>query len=207
MTAWIRNPDDLRRAFDNQIKALTSSCAAYDGGEDWEASRIATSIYVLVHDKGKQDQGLITQLGLKGKMDFLASGRPVDPKNLAGDTPLVKMRVGGGRHARFLPFLDEAPAKRAMGFDSWWDRDVIFRNGDDTRKITRKKLTFALRNHEGGAHWDAQIQDPNYTLLAGGAGWVSQHNGEESPVKDAANASMRQVAWELLESLRAEKVI
>lgn len=63
-------------------------------------------------------------------------------------------------------------------------------------------MVFALRNQEGGAHFDEELRDQDYAQMAHGTMWMSVWNGEERPMRELELATMRQVAWELLESFR-----
>ncbi|MBX3496619.1 MAG: hypothetical protein KF769_10285 [Parvibaculum sp.] len=204
MVKRIRDPDELKMALERQLKALAASCKAYDEGERWEALRLATTIHILVHDGGKNNKSLLTQLGIKDRVTFIASGRPVDPENLVADTPMVMLRISSGEHATYLPALEgHADQHRHVTFGEWWERDLIFRSGDNKHRMTRKKLTFALRNQDGGAHYDEAVEDPNYIEMTHGKTWISvSADGTERPIRELELASMRQVAWEFFESLK-----
>ena len=103
-------------------------------------------------------------------MEFAVSiSKAADPRNLVSYTPLVMIRLGGGG-ANFLPRLGEFPGgHRMLRFNEWWDRDLVFRSGGDQHRMTRKKLVFALRNLDGGAHYDEEIRDPNYIEMTHGS--------------------------------------
>ena len=73
--------------------------------------------------------------------------------------------------------------------------------------MTRKKLVFALRNLDGGAHYDEEILDPNYIEMTRGKSWVAvSPDGTKRPVRQLELASMRQIAWEVLDSLECAGV-
>lgn len=38
------------RELSEQLSALRASCPGYDAGHQWEAKRIATALYTLLHD-------------------------------------------------------------------------------------------------------------------------------------------------------------
>lgn len=206
-----RTPEELKAALDNQRAALTDSCKAFDEGKKWEALRIAVAIYTIVHDGGKRNKSILTQLGLKDTIQFLASGIFIDGKNLLRDAPMVAMQIRGeGTVDNPLPPTAEYIAHctagypstdRMMPFLQWWERDLIFR--DRSFSLTRKKLTFNLRSVEGGAHYDAMVEDPNYLRFSTEQPTTPQVGiGESSrALLGAELATMRQIGWELLQSL------
>ncbi len=202
-----RDADELREAFEAQKSALTSSCKAYDEGEKWEALRLATTIYILVRDGGKKNRSILTQMGIRNSMEFAVPTSPAaDPRNLASYTPLVmlQLRLGeGGGGVNYVPRLNEFPSgHRMLRFDEWWDRELVYRSGGDQHRMTREKLVFALRNLDGGAHYDEEIRDPNYIEMTHGKSWVAHlPDGTVKPVRQLELASMRQIAWEILDSL------
>jgi hypothetical protein len=199
------NQDELRAAFDVQRRALIASCESYDSGHLWEALRLATSVHTLVHDGGKNNRSLLSQLGVRGSMRFLASGRDIaGSKNLLADTPLVIMRVTGSG-VFYVPRLEGASPREArwLQVGKWWEEDLIFRSGGGHHRLTRKKLVFALRNQEGGSHFDAELKDPSYIEMAHGKTWSMElSDGTKRELRQLELATMRQVAWELLESVK-----
>ena len=68
-----RPRQELVEKFKNQMKALDASCANYDSGEEWEAERLATTVFNLVFDDGKI-VSLLTQLEVKESLKFVPSG-------------------------------------------------------------------------------------------------------------------------------------
>lgn len=203
-----RDAGELREAFEVQKSALVASCRAYDEGEKWEALRLATTIYILVRDGGKKNRSILTQMGKRNSMEFAVPiSMGADPRNLLSYTPLVMIEIGGGG-VNFKPRLNEFPSgRRVLQFDEWWDRDLVYRSGGDRHRMTRKKLVFALRNLDGGAHYDEEILDPNYIEMTHGKSWVAvSSDGIKRPVRQLELASMRQIAWEVLDSLECAGV-
>lgn len=200
-----RSPDEVRAAFQVQHKALVASSNAYDSGDLWEALRLATTVHTLVHDGGKNNRSLLSQMGVRASMRFLAAGHDIsESRNALPDTPLVLMRISSGGDACYVPRLDDMPpaGPRWLQFGKWWEQDLIFRSGDGTHRLTRKKLVFALRNQEGGSHFDAELNDPNYIEMAHGKTWtVVRSDGMQGELRQVELATMRQVAWELLASM------
>ncbi len=195
-----RDQDELQTVFNVQVRALRASCASYDQGHKWEALRLATATFVLVHDGGKSAKSILSQMGIKNSMKFVASGSEINPRNVAASMPLVLLKLGRGGMT-YVPRLDHAPHKQKLiSFDAWWEKDCIYASGRGRHKLNRKKLVFALRNLEGGSHYDAELKDPNYIQAAYGKDWVLESEDGEKPVRQLELATMRQVVWELLET-------
>lgn len=211
-----RPPDDVRKALEMQVAALNASCAGFDKGDEWEAMRLAVSVYALAHDGGKKNVSILSRLGAKDTMQFIASGYEVNPRNKAACTGLVliQLRVGSSdsKPTRYRPRLGVGlnPLRR-VSFKEWWDRDVIFQTGRDVRpkkSLSRKRLVFGLRNKEGGgSHYDPVLEDPGYISASRSPVWKAHSGDREYPLLGLELASMRQVAWEVLETLKENKLM
>lgn len=204
-----RSRSELIELYDFHRRALVASAAAYDAGEKLEALRMATSVSTLVHDGGRNNVSLLTQLGLRAGAWFMATGQPTDPRNLMRQVPLTFTRIRttpSGPIASIEPKLDDFDVQpRMIRFTHWWNDEGIFLDG--SLRLTRKNLVFNLRSREGGAHVDATQDDPNYLRMAYEAittpRLLSSLGGKEdnSPILGAELASMRQITFELLKSL------
>jgi hypothetical protein len=87
-----------------------------------------------------------------------------------------------------------------LQFPSWWSKESIY-EGVDGAFITRRRLVFSLRHQDGGGHVGV-LTDAAYVDLKAGGGWFGGFGNQ--PGKDldmAATATMRQVAWEVTETL------
>jgi hypothetical protein len=205
---WRRTRKEIIEALDIQRLAIEVSCKSYDEGNQWEALRLATAVYLVVHDRGANDRSLLTQLDAKSSMMFLASAPPADENNmlrvsLAG----IRLNIGADPIAQYVPKLGLTPeTHRRVPFKEWWEDELIFRFREFS--LNRRKLVFTLRSQEGGAHFDIVQQNPNYEELARHGRGTPMVLGDENaamPILKAELASMRQIAWELLESLAVRR--
>lgn len=205
-----RSRVEVETAFEEQILALQASCRNYDAGQLWEAKRIATAVYTLVHDPGRAGQSLLSQLGLKKGARFIASGlMDVTPGNFMDCWPLCGIRMRD-RQAYFVPHC-HGPVRRLrpMSFNDWWEKDLIFASSLMKHTINRKQLVYALRNREGGAHYDPKTDDEAFDEFAWGhAMRFDPADGSEAiEIRDRAAATMRQIGWELLETFGRQIVL
>jgi hypothetical protein len=196
---------ELTELLAEQRHALAASCENYDKGNTWEAPRLATTVFTLLHDGGSITS-LLTQLGLRTSLRFISSARVVeDPpgtKSFASP-PLLKMEMRAGTGARFVPRFAEAHSsgRLELQFPRWWQKEAIYKD-ERSGNLSRRRLVFALRHQDGGGHI-GELTDPSYVKFKDGGGWFGGlGDGSAAPMKDAIPATMRQIAWELTETLK-----
>jgi hypothetical protein len=161
---WTRSRAELLHMLKQQREALIASCKSYDEGNRWEALRIATAVYIIVHDGRGRSKSILTQLGLRGSLRFVGSGIPCIPGNLAPEAVLAQMRIWKDGKTEYVPWLDKKAAPlRSLQFHEWWENEPVYRDAD--LSLTRRGLVFSLRNQEGGAHVDAGLTDPSYIRM------------------------------------------
>ncbi|WP_213272163.1 hypothetical protein [Hyphomonas sp.] len=161
-------------------------------------------MYILVHDGGKRNKSLLTQLGVRDQMKFLCSGHQIDDRNLTSSNPLAMMHMRASEDPMFVPILDEHSERyRWSSFGEWWTRDAIFSSGSGKNLVYRKNLVFNLRNKDGGAHYDETLGDIEYQEMVRGGGWmIIKGNLPERAMVDLELVSMRQIAHEVLASIK-----
>lgn len=198
-----RTQDELIQALEEQLGFLKKSGAEFDAGDLTEAKRLANAVVVLVEDgKRKKFKSILTQLGVRDELQFLSSGG-VDPSNLLADMPLVAMRLSVGPRggsAKYIPMFGETHAPKKLSFEQWWSEPIFKEQGIDALTLDRQTLTRALRDQEGGSHFDDELSNPVYIGIA------KEHSDEWLLVTEQGSAqiepgphlaSMRQIAWEL----------
>jgi hypothetical protein len=85
-------------------------------------------------------------------------------------------------------------------FETWWAKEGVYSEFGPA-DLTRRRLVFALRHQDGGSHV-GQLTDPSYVQLKAGAGFFGNSvDGSPRAMTEAAGASMRQIAWEVAETL------
>jgi hypothetical protein len=218
-----RTANDITRAYEIHRKALAASCKAYDRGEKWEALRLATAVYTMVHDRGAI-KSIFSQGEIKNKIVYFASGMAITEDDISKfdrSTPLIQLDGNKRGKVDFVPLCTYYKrrgllfAHRYLSFEDWWENDIIafdtkpdkpviyldLHGGkipkdpqgkafkklmakaiaqadeivkgirDDglaagTRtKLTMKQLVFAMRNQDGGGHFDSELRNPNYISL------------------------------------------
>lgn len=205
-----RTPDELEKIMQRQLGHLRRSAAAYDSGTYEEAERLSNSVYLFVVTTAFRIRGLLDQLKLLDELRFVDSRC-----NIVPGLPLASIKVDGDfgwYDARYDWKKGKYPE---VPFSEWWKQDIHLRKG----VVSRETLTVKLRNTDGGGHVDAELKDehyelfqtdiiPSFVIVDGRAVVRISHSHRTEPkelpphIPNAHWASMRQIAWELEETLR-----
>ena len=193
--------DELMEHFAEQIDFLESSATSYDNGFIGEIKRLAVSVRVLVNDT-KSSTSLLSLLKRKD-IKFHDTSEPFEESNIGTHSGLVQISLGK-RASKPLPLLDGGPFKRMISFESWWNGIVFV---DKKRnEFSRKDIVLTLANKEGGAHVDGSL-DQKYADLRknNSLSWYDvSPDGKETPSADQVPASMRQIAHEVLKTIKKD---
>jgi hypothetical protein len=189
-----RTYTDLLDQLQEQQGFLRKSCTLYDAGDPTEAKRLAVALRILVHDgRGKS---LLGQLGMLDQ-PLLAFSVPWEPLNVVAHTGLVGM--AGATSDQWTPLLDFG--RRPLPFPEWWSEVVVC---DDHREtLTRRDLVMTMADQDGGAHVDPALE-VKYERMSrqNSTGWKLFGNAGEKPMRGLHTASVRQIAHEILRTLR-----
>jgi len=193
---------ELMQHLRDNISFLEASSASFDSGLFGEAKRLATTIRVLLHDT-ERSHSLLQLLKIKLNMGYLKTSYDYDPKNLASHHGLVGHSISNNG-ATYKAFLGDGPPSRPskyVFFQEWWNEIVIVDSLN--AKFSRRSLILALTNKDGGAHVDPNL-DEDYAQLTRGnsVGWIVTDGTNEKPLLDIELHSTRQIAYELLTSLK-----
>jgi hypothetical protein len=102
-----RTHQEIVEALATQRRHIATSSTRYDAGDKSEALRLATCVCTLVHYAGRT-RSILSQLGLKTKIRFMASGHEVtdEIRGIADRfTPLIELQrhPKGGGPPEFVP--------------------------------------------------------------------------------------------------------
>jgi hypothetical protein len=203
MARYVRTKTDLQAALAEQRLALRSSASAYDQGHLWEAKRLATVAYTLLHDGTGRTKSLLTQMGLRGRLRFISTAREIEWMAPAIALVLIKTDHEG---TACVPYCEAGlvPDRSVwLQFQSWWDLPIY--KTVSGLVLCRKNLIFALRAQDGGAHFDGELPDNAYHPFAtvNDERFKTGPTGSQIPIPNAHLASMRQIGWEIEETLKS----
>jgi len=200
---------ELLSYLEEQRSFLARSARAYDEGYEDEAKRLALTIRVLLHDAA-QSQSLLTQLQIKNSLRYTDSAAPINPQNLLPTPGLAMMQVAGGIGGRYIPPLDDlirSRQRKSKQFKAWWEEPVT---KVQSATYSRRDYVLTVANKEGGGHVDPALKQAWVDLTRNNA--IGFKYFQESPAGQATFdfegnlglASVRQIAWELADTLEAQ---
>lgn len=203
MTNYKKDLNDFNKEFQMNIQSLQSSCANYDAGKDFAVIEMATRLRVLLHDT-KRNVSLFKHLDLKG-IDFVNTAFDIDENNMLSDECLVYISPDENfEFMKYYPNLN-ASEKSLISFDEWWNQ-IVYR--DSEKRFSRADIVLQISDKDGGAHSDPKLSGNYYDFSRKGSGATTffsvdgQQVSESQSMDNLHYASLRQIAYEVLESLK-----
>jgi hypothetical protein len=199
---------DLHVELEDQLAFLRKSAQAYDDGELREAKRLATNLYILLHE-GPQNKSLLRKLRIRSRLPLVSTALKIKQDGhgeVFGFAPPLTCLLMGEREATFVPHCklstELPPWSRAVGFKDWWDESI---SQIGNRELSRKGLVFLVRSQDGGSHVDHKRKGESYIefIEAPASPGVSFNLADGSSAPSNPHlASIRQIAWELDHALK-----
>jgi SEC-C motif len=212
-----RSYSELLTKLGSRIGFLERSVAAFDAGHEDEGEQLALGARVLLHDTG-HSHSLLGQLGVKTALGYTDTSIHHEPETEHLGGGLHKATVT--RHAGLVMWQSTesgpwtyAPVLRPDGesrinppaaFDQWWQKPFL--TDTSGRPITRRSVVLDVANKDGGAHVAKAIPEA-FRQLASGASLpvqVAAEDGSSSGIPGIVMATMRQIAFELLDTLHRD---
>jgi len=195
-----------------QFDALRLSAAMYDVGHHGEAIRIANAIFVLLGFGMKGHKSIISQLGQEESLQLASTADSRGPHGsaliAAKFVPYANEETGQrGWITTAVPHGHEAlDAARRLPISEWWNEGVLAGVGA-IGMLTRLQVVRVMRDQDGGAHLDDHVKDETYLAVhLNGVGFQykpTAESEETKPVEGALEATIRQLAYEVLSSLQS----
>ena len=210
--AITRKKIEIEIAFQDNINFIARAIPVYLKGDTSEAVRIANSLSILLVSRGK-NISLLSQLDTSNEKKFYTSIEySATQENLFGNFPLAHIEmVNGGNNVpssvnawpncRSTPDISNFPT---LNIEDWLNEPVL--SVDSTKIYNRLDCIKILRDKEGGAHYDKNLDERSAAFLSLGSGqvWaIEVSSGEETyhmPLK-FLHASVVQMAHEILFSM------
>lgn len=195
-------PERLITALTEQRQMLEASARSYDAGNSWEAKRMATVIHVLMFDKGRQES-LLRRLTVRGKLQFVSTKIDL-PGSVVPFAPLTLISMSPSGTVivpQCVPCPDSNPNSQLMRFHAWWDQ-LVYKT-PDLGGFTRAALITMMRDRDA-AHVDNSTS-PLYEAMAASVDprlTINSQSGGERGIPGAHLATVRQIAWEVVETLK-----
>lgn len=235
MATGAESVQDFVARLAEQLASLDASADAYDRGIESEAIRLAATVRVLVHDGRPPSRALLSHLQVRDRLPWTetAAGE-IRESALSVGSGLSIMRMStDGSGTSFQPLLGQLPPERihpAAAFVDWWN-DPVLADADGT-SYNRRSLVLWVTNKEGGAHVDENLPSAYVALtrensigitqvpaphvngsglgfsIASTATGITRQRLDGPPLENSCVlANIRQIAWELRDTLRRHLVL
>jgi len=180
----ILNKPELVSLLQQQLIEIEKLCGEYDKGTDVVIPSIAEKIVVIFHNTD-HSKALLSQLKLS-HLDMYCSSEIYDSKSLTNFIGLLKLEHRAGKGWGYTARL-ECSALKAVIQENWWNNKKVIVDSEGIA-FTRAKIIKSLANTE--------------PLVLNTSGWtVKDAKGNKSAINPIPE-TVRQIAFELLESFR-----
>ncbi|MDQ6522018.1 hypothetical protein RB608_00320 [Nocardioides sp. LHD-245] len=202
-TPKVRRPDgEIRDALQRVVRHLEGAASRFDSGDRDEAITMAVLLRSLLHYGSSPP--LLHHLGMLKKLEFMDTGPEQEEVGRIVAGGLVLWETTGASDGtstgRVRAKLDlTSPRRRA--YTPWWKSDLVVLDSLG-RWHTRRFLVTEMANTDG-AHFDPFVREDYYHLTSDNGGWSTIGlDGEAAALSgDLASASIRQIAWEVLQTV------
>lgn len=215
----IREQSELREKLQEQIQLLQYYCEQYDNGKKIFVYPMSTTLRILLKDT-KKCVSLLKQLNIKDTLLFVDSAHhckngvccweicdnthniaAIDGAVYAGLVAKRLRQQGNTLETTLKPLcqFSLAPQPKMVNFDQWYDEEVL----DDTEnKMSRKNIIENIAEKAGGCHVDTDmtIEEAKFRIPESLKIIINSQQVAFNPAP--IYVSLRQIAWEVLESLK-----
>ena len=206
-----RTRKDLEDQLATQLNLLQTYCELYDQGDKNQANMIAVIIRTLVYDgpRKSRSRALLAQLGLRHK--FLDTALDVTDDAIQQAWKCRLLATDTRTPGAWAPVFN-SPESRMANFFEWWKEPII--RDFIGNAFSREDLILNVADTDGGAHVDPTLEktyakltrENSLQMLFGNTdlshGWPETlANQKLSPMESPVNASIRQIAHEVLKTL------
>lgn len=185
---------------------LESSCDSYDKGFEAESKRLSSTLRLLLHST-KNSTSLLDQLEL-GDTTFLDTALARDRNNLELDALLVMRRMKAGVGSQYIPRVWAPPRPgiepQKISFERWWEQIVLAKTNHF--EFSRQELILHQADTDGGAHVDPSLDEKYANVSRDKTAIFEFVTGNKilPELNKPVFASIRQIAYEVIESIRPE---
>ncbi|GGE53488.1 hypothetical protein EV200_102436 [Pedobacter psychrotolerans] len=180
----ILNKPELVSLLQQQLKDIDALCGEYDKGNKAVIHDISEKI-AIIFNNSNQSKSLLSELKLT-HLDLLCSSESYNSKSLTNFIGLLKLEHHAAMGWTYLARLDRSALVK-VSYENWWSNKKLIIDSDGNA-FTRAKIIKSEAN-----------DDP---LVINTSGWkITDANGDKTTINPIPE-TIRQIAFELLESLR-----
>lgn len=208
---------EIESQFLDCLRRLHNHCIAFDNGNEEIAADIASCVHMIVFRDGnsKSKMGFLSLLNKRDRISFLDTNYKFYKNNVMPHIPFADLTVSVVDGKKYLYYSTTKAVKENdpdimnwTTFNEWWS-GIILRRWDDLI-ITRGDLITFFRNQIGSHASNAYTSINSLTakqlqeLSQGDLSRWEIIDGEDRlrPVRGPEYATVRQIAWELVVSIK-----
>ncbi len=177
------NKPELVSLLQQQLKDIEILCSEYDSGTDSVICSIAEKIALIFHNSDHA-KALLGQLRLN-HYEMYCSAEIYNPKSLTNFIGLLKLAHQTGKGWGYAAKLDRSELKK-VSQENWWNNKKIIIDSDGIA-YTRGKLIKSVATG---------------SIVLNTSGWTIKDAGGNQSTINPIPETVRQIAFELLESFR-----
>lgn len=212
-----RTYPELLTKLRSQVGFLERSAAHFDAGHEDEGEQLAGRARLLLHDT-PHSHSVLGQLGVKGALRFTDTSihSSHETKHLGGGLHAATVTQHAGLVAwqtradgswSYVPTMAPKGDHRTNPptlFDQWWR--APFLKDTSGLSIARSSVVLDVADKDGGAHVDKALPETFHRLLSGASlpFQAVSEDGSSSDIPGIVMATMRQIAFELLDTLHRD---
>ncbi|WP_316827388.1 hypothetical protein [Pedobacter miscanthi] len=180
----ILNKPELVLLLEQVLKQIEILCGEYDNGNEAVIQLIAEKIVPMFHNTD-HSKALMSQLKLS-HLDMYCSSEIYNAKSLTNFIGLLKLTHHAGKGWGYSSKLDR-PELKKVSQENWWSNKKVIIDSDGIA-FTRGKIVKSLASADH--------------LVLNTSGWIIKDGeGNKSTINPMAE-TVRQIAFELLESFK-----
>lgn len=180
----ILNKPELVSILRQHLKDIEMLCAEYDQGTEAVVQSIAEKMVPVFHNSDHA-KALLGQLRLN-HLDMYCSSEIYDSKSLTNFIGLLKLTHRKGKGWGYATKLDRSNLK-VVTQENWWSNKKVIIDSDGVA-FTRGKIIKSLANAN--------------PIVLNTSGWSGKDAGGNKLTIDPIPETVRQIAFELLESFK-----
>lgn len=184
----ILNKPELVSLLQQQLKDIEILCGKYDEGNESVVSLIAEKIMVIFHNNN-HSKALLDQLKLD-HLEMYCSSEVYHPKSLTNFIGLLNLEHRAGKGWHHFSKLDDSELKK-VSQENWWKNKKVIIDSEGIA-FTRVKIVKSLACAE--------------PLMLNTSGWKVKNPKDQQLTINPIPETMRQIAFELMESFRTVDV-
>lgn len=199
MTDTLMTEHDLKDYLTKILIFINSASESFDNRCVGEARRLGACLRILVEDTA-QSRSLLSQLGLNN-LFFYDDAPDYNAKLGLPFSGLAIVTLGGKAHKYAARLDNNVRSKtRKVSFEQWWHKPVIV---DEKREmsLTRRDIALAVASSNIGEINPKLTGAFEELMRKESRGWITDSTAVPLDMIEIEYASLRQIAFEFLNSL------